>query len=249
VLAEAREALGVPENDETPQTLERLADILDSESESLIGPTNSEQALVRLGEKGELPSDLFQIEVIQDIKDFHGRKYPAEFDLIQKTVKSPDQEQHFGRDAPVLVSLFAKYFPNEYPLRGFTMLVAGQRKGLLLEVHQAWRIYPDVVDLSGIRNLVDMLRRFSDVFGVEIELGGQSGRLIVLADLPEGTRSLEAFMPLKSPEYDRFSPKASRRIYTMTMFTEFRPGETARAALAIGVDFTRYGAFLKTRGW
>jgi hypothetical protein len=254
VFTEARQVLGVPQDDDSPQTLERLGDILDSESESLIGPVDSEAALTRLAEKGELPSDLFQIEVIDDIKDFHGKRYPAELELIQKTVRSPDQEQHFGPpDAapgkPVLISLFAKHFPNQYPLRSFTMLVVGQRNGLVLYVHQAWRIYADVVDLNGIKDLVDMLRRFSDVFGVEIELGDQKGRFILLADLPAGTTSLEASMRVK-PEYDRFSPRASRRTYTMTMLTQSHPGgATQQAALAVGIDFTRYAGLLKNRGW
>src|SRR3989344_6183160 len=56
VLIEARRMLGVLPNDQSPQTLERLGEILDTECESLIGQTNSNLALRRLSARGELPS-------------------------------------------------------------------------------------------------------------------------------------------------------------------------------------------------
>lgn len=251
LLAEARRMLGVLPNDQSPQTLERLGEILDTECESLIGPTDSNLALKRLSERGELPSDLFEIRIIPNIEQFHGRKYPQEKQLIESTIQSPDQEQHFGSpasaDEPFLISLFAKHIPHQYPLRSFTMLVAGQRNGLVLDIHQAWRIYPDIVNLNGITNLVDMLRRFADVFGTEIELGGKKGHFILAADIPKG-QDIKTTFKIKA-DVDK-SGKKSGKLITVTCFVQRNPiGGLNQAALATGINLNQYAEVIKSRGW
>ena len=251
VLIEARQMLGVLPNDQSPQTLERLGEILDTECESLIGPTDSDLALKRLSERGELPSDLFEIRIIPNIEQFHGRKYPQEKQLIESTIQSPDQEQHFGppasADEPFLISLFAKHIPHQYPLKSFTMLVAGQRKGLVLDVHQAWRIYPDIVNLRGVTDLVDMLRRFSDFFGAEIELGGKKGHFILAADIPKGQDIQTTF----NMNVDvGTSGMKSRKLITVTSFVQRNPmGGLNQVALATGINLNQYAEVLKSRGW
>ena len=249
IIIEIREKLGVSPNDQSPQTLDRLGEILDKECESLIGRVDSDSALRRLSEKGELPSDLFKIEIIQNIEKFHGKKFPEEKKFIESAVRSPDQEQHFGPPAnpgePFLISLFAKYFPNQYPLRGFTMLIAGQRKGLVLNVHQAWRIYPDIVNLNGVRDLVDMLRRFSDVFGAEIELGGKRGHFILAADIPKG-QDVETSLKIDS----NLPLAKSKKVITFTSFLQGNPlGGSNQVALGIGINLDQYAEVIKSRGW
>jgi hypothetical protein len=39
-------------------------------------------------------------------------------------------------------------YPDQYPMRSFVMLVAGQRHGVKLDVHQAWRVYPDIAGMT-----------------------------------------------------------------------------------------------------
>ncbi len=252
VIAEIRRTIGVQPDDQSPRTLERLGDALDTECDSLIGPTDSESALKRLSERGELPSDLFEIRIIPNLKEFHGRKFQTEKELIERTIRSPDQEQHFGppatADEPFLISLFAKYIPNEYPLRSFTMLVAGQRNGLMLDVHQAWRIYPDKVDLSGVTNLVDMLRRFSDVFGAEIELGGKKGNFILAANLPKNQNIKTSFKIERN--IGAQGKKTDLKIITVTCFVQKNPqGTSDQAALATGINLSQYAEVIKSRGW
>ena len=253
LLAEARKMLGVLSSDQSPRTLERLGEILDTECESLIGPTNidSNLALKRLSERGELPSDLFEIRIIPNIEKFHGRKYPHEKKLIESTIRSPDQEQHFGppasADGPFLISLFAKHIPHQYPLKSFTMLVAGQRNELVLDIHQAWRIYPDIVNLNGIANLVDMLRRFADIFGTEISLGDKRGHFILAADIPKGQVIKTTFNIKADVDTSR---KKSEKLITVTCFVQHNPmGGLNQAALATGISLSQYAEVLKSRGW
>jgi hypothetical protein len=157
---------------------------------NLIAPTDPNAALERLSTRGEWPSDLFKTEIVQNIADFHGRKFATEKKLIEETVRSPGREQHYGPPTrpghPFMISLFAREYRNRYPLRTFTMLVAGQRKGLKLDVHQAWRVYSSEVDLANTTSLVDVLHRFSDKFGAEMTLGDQQGHFYLGRGTPEG---------------------------------------------------------------
>lgn len=251
VLADARRILGISPDDHTPQTLEQVGDALDAERDALIGSSDNEVALKRLAEKGELPSDLFEIRVIPNIQDFFGKKYSREKELIEETIRAPEKEQHYGApekpDDPFLISLFAKTIPDQFPYRTFTMLVVGQRRGLVLDVHQAWRIYPSSVNLEGAKDLVEILRRFADAFGAEIQIGDKKGKFILAADLPKGQPVKMSFSV--EPEKLASRPSKTREI-TISCFTQQNPlGETTQAALAVGVDLDRYRKVLKSYGW
>jgi hypothetical protein len=251
VLLEMRRSLNVAPDDSSQETLERISDALDVEGDRLIGPTDEDSTLIHLSEKGELPSDLYEVEIIINIEQFHGRKFPHEARLIREAVKTPDREQHFGPlekvGEPALISLFAKFFPNEYPLRGFTMLVAGRRRGMILDVHQAWRVYADLVDLTRADTLVDMLRSFSNRFGAEIKLGGQIGTFIYAAEIPRDTPVSTSF---EMSERDKYGKVRAKRHITVTCFVSTPPeGALATVALAVGIDLDLYREALQQRGW
>lgn len=251
VMAEARSVLQLDPNDSSPQALERLSDVLDAECDGLVGPTDTESALNRLAEKGQLPSDLFKINVIENVRVLYGKKYAREEKLIEDTVRAPDQEQHYGPpkdpNEPFLISLFLKHYPSEYPLRSFNLLVAGQRSDLTLNIHQVWRIYPADVDVTGAETLVDVLRRFSDKFGEEISLGGKKGHFIYAADIPRGEK-IEGAWNVSDNVAAAKKGKAHR--ITMSFFTQANPqGTSNQVALAIGIDVTRYLDAISARGW
>jgi len=69
---------GLQPGDETPYAMGVLNDALDDELDSLIAPRDPASVLARLSEKGELPSDLFEIEIIPQLAEFHGRRYGRE---------------------------------------------------------------------------------------------------------------------------------------------------------------------------
>jgi hypothetical protein len=107
--------------------------------------------------------------------------------LIEDSVHHLDRQQHFGPPAkprePFLISLFAKWFRDEFPFKSFLMLVAGQRRGQSIEVHQAWRLYPSYVKFSDEMDLVDLLRSFADTYGVDLAVGGYTGHFILAAEI------------------------------------------------------------------
>jgi hypothetical protein len=83
LIDETRQRLGISREDNEPATLSRIADFLDSESDKLLSPTNMELALTRLAERGDLPSDLYEIEIIKNVSDIYGSNFPLEKSLIE----------------------------------------------------------------------------------------------------------------------------------------------------------------------
>ena len=251
VIAEAARAHGVAFDFSSPESLEKITDALDEERDALLAPRDPLSALERLSERGTLPSDLFEIDIIRNISEFHREKFPREERLIRETVRSPDKEQHFGPPSepgqPFLISLFGKYFPHQYPLKGFMLLVAGQRKGLRLEVHQAWRLYPDFVS-GDSKSLVDLLQRFSDVFRVEIELEGKRGHFILTADLPNKPGVTARWSAVAGEAIRKRN--LERREITLTCFTQPHPvTQVPQAALAVAIDLNKYRRFLESRDY
>jgi hypothetical protein len=57
VIDEARAQLGLSDDVSDSESFERIADFLDAEAEKLIAPPNTESALFRLAERGDLPSE------------------------------------------------------------------------------------------------------------------------------------------------------------------------------------------------
>jgi hypothetical protein len=251
LVEELRRRLQIKPDDHSVKTLERLGEALDNECDALLEPTDTESALKRLAEKGDLPSDLYELDIISSIADFHGKKFENEKRLIELTVHAPEHEQHYGPPAnpndPFMISLFAKFFPDQYSLRSFTMLVAGQRQGLVLHVHQAWRVYPSLVNLDGVDDLVTMLRRFSDAFGADIEIGGQKGPFILAANLPTGV-PVETSLTFVDPAGPGKQPQ--KRLLTVSSFVQPSPRDGQnQIALATGIDLSRYREAIKERGW
>jgi hypothetical protein len=249
IINDVRRTLGISPDDISNTALDKLGDVLDYESNALIGEVNNDETLQRLADKGELPSDLFEINIISPIKDFFGKKYDAEKKLIEDTIRLSDNEQHYGQPSnqndPCLISLFAKYFSNKYQNNSFTMLVAGQRNGSELFVHQAWRIYEGSILIEGITDLVDMLHRFADKFGAEIEFDGKKGHFFLTADLPNN--SLSGFKINFDSKKHR-SKKPNK--ITVTYFNQNNQyGTSKQASLIVAIDLDRYRKLLKSHGW
>jgi hypothetical protein len=244
LLQEARQIYGIA-NDESPESQVRLCDALDAESDALLEPVNDMRALERLALRGDLPSDLYEINVVKNIQDCYGEKYSEERHYIETTVRTPDAEQHYNSridsDELRLISLFAKTFHDKFPVRSFVMLVAGERHGLTLTVIQAWRAYPEDVNLVGAHSPFEMLERFASAFGSKVTFGDQTGQFMLVNGIREGTRI---------PVHAEITPMPgkSRRQINVTHIA-FKSNEATQDILTIGIDLDRYRDALRRRGW
>jgi hypothetical protein len=239
IIAEARDQLGLQSDDYGANAIERIADFLDAESDKLIAPPDVPSALTRLAERGDLPSDLYGIEIAPNIAALVGKGFPLEKKLIETTIRTPNVEQHFGQfgglNEPSSVSLFAKAFRTRWPQRDFVMLVGALRQKTMLSVSQAWRIYTSRVDLNGAKRPVDWLRRFAETYGAEIEINGQKAKFF---DLMEIDRPLQKIVQ---------GGKGKPRQVVVTDFTQWENGKEI-AALVTAIDADKYRVTLKSLG-
>ena len=177
VVEEVRSRLGISKDDNSRDALDRMADCLDAESDQLLAAPDTEAALSRLAERGDLPSDMYEIGIVPDIPAALGKRFALEKDVIATTIRDPTTEQHFGParglHEPAMISLFLRNFRTKWPLRDFFMLVAAQRDGFHLQIHQAWRIYPSRIRcVRSFATPVDWLKRFSESYGAKVEVEG-----------------------------------------------------------------------------
>ncbi len=240
LIAEACNKLGLKPDDRSPDVVARLEDYFDAESERLIGEPRVEAAFQRLIARGDFPSDLYDIRIIPNIRDFFGAGFEREKNLIERTIRAPTSEQHFGPPVtpkePYLISLFARKFTTPFPARDFTMLVAGQRgQQYMFHVHQAWRLYSSRVDIQGAETLVDLLRRFADVYGAEITLDGKRGRFFLTSEQVAPSRIVVEFGRNKK------TGKLKEESVTVTQFIQVEPTSAHRyAALVMAIDLNHY---------
>ncbi len=240
LINEARAKLGFRPNEQSPDIIDKIGSFLDSELERLAGTPPVESAFERLIARGDFPSDLYEIRIIPNIKQLFGKDFEREKSLIERTVRAPNEEQHFGvgddAEAPRLVSLFAREFKTPFPARNFTMLVAAQRgDGRSLDVHMAWRLYASRIDLGGAPDPIELLRRFADVYGIDISLNGKRGRFFLTT-----SRDVPAKVTV---DLDR---KLGKKTFTVTRFIQRNPrtGKTY-AALVMAVDLDLYRSTLE----
>jgi hypothetical protein len=186
IVEEVRSRLGLAGDDYTESAIERMGDVLDAETDALLAPPDTNSALTRLAERGDLPSDLYEIDIIPTVADQLGKRFALEKEVIETTIRAPTVEQHFGPargpHEPAMISLFLRTFRTRWPYKDFSMLVAGGRDGFRLQVHQAWRIYPARVNVAGLATLVDWLRRFAEVYGAKIEIDGKEDNFFLFVN-------------------------------------------------------------------
>lgn len=240
VIEEARNRLGLKSDDYEIEAIEKLGDFLDAEADKLIAPPDVSSAFERLSKRGDLPSDLYQLNIVANVADLYGRGFALEQKIISATVHAPTAEQHFGVTddpaEPELVSLFAKYFRTKWPMKDFIALVAGNRDGTTLTVNQAWRIYISRVDLSGVKQPIDWLKRFTDTYGAEIEIQGTKAKFFYFTEVSG---------PLEKKA--EVGGKGKPRQIVISDHTRWVNGKEV-ASLVTAIDSDKYRATLKALG-
>lgn len=229
VIAEARRQLGLSSDDNSEEAIEKIGDFLDDEADRLSEEVDTDAALRRLAESGELPSDLYEIEIIPNIKEVYGKNFEFETKIIETTIRAPTIEQHYGADRrahePALISLFVKHFRTRYYLKDFYMLVAGGRNGFVMNVHQAWRLYPSRMTLAGPRSPVEWLRKFADQYGLDVDVNGKKGNFFLYE---ENVTQHNIHLPV------------GRHVY-LSRFGQKNPDTgLEQAALIVSIDLKKY---------
>jgi hypothetical protein len=229
LLSVARERVGVSPGDDSEDALDRIGAFLDREAEDLVGPTDTEAALRRLAESGNLPSDMYEVAFNPKSLEW-AIEQNLERDLAMATIRRPDKQQHFGPSSdlksPSLVSLFIRYFRTKWPFKDFHLLVVANRDGLVLNVGQVWRIYPSLLDVSDCHNLVKVLERFANSYGAPITVGGKVGNFFLITEH-------------SVPSTVRFTPEVGRVNVGISQLTQATRG-VATSALVVAINLIKY---------
>jgi hypothetical protein len=255
ILNEIRENLGIGLNDVSEYSLERLGDALDEELTKLTDKTDDHDILSQLADKGELPSDLYEPTLISNLRGIYEKHWYLIQDNIFETIRKADREQHFAPAADTkgeapLVSFFAKNFQEKNPQDNFTMFLVGQRQGLKLEIHQAWRLYTSDIKFSGTKNLFELLERFTEVYGVEFDLNGKKTKFIVNSDLGEDQDSVANINIVKKIKTDRKGKKSNSSMnIIISHFVGKRENGTTNSTFTVAIDVDKYLASLELHGW
>lgn len=254
VLDEMRSNLGVLKNDLSETAIEKVSDALDAEMSKIVGDTDVDAVLEKMSEKGQVPGDLYKLNLVDGVKQVYREHWYLEQDNIFTTVRDANREQHFtpilGDQNQPLISLFSREFTEKIPSHSFTMLVIGQRSGLDLTIHDAWKVYADEVSLIGAEDLVGILKRFSNVYGREFKLNGVSAKFLLNADIDaspaiENTIEIQNRYRLNSKRLKTFPPTE----FVLTHFVGKRSDGTSYATLTFSIDLIKYRQALKRHGW
>lgn len=180
VLAEIRAALNLSPNDESINARRKIDLALADEIKRVIlGQTSIDDVQGKLGTRGELPIGAYKVEFPPGYDEkIHDKK-----SIVEKAIRLADEVEHLQDEAARLSdrghTLILKWFEAKGRGVSHWMLIDALRFGNTLSVAAAWRVIPNLVDLKGITSPLDMLLRFLDRYGFEVELpDGTSGRFL-----------------------------------------------------------------------
>jgi hypothetical protein len=141
-------------------------------SSYLLGEADSATVRARVGDKGALSPSLYRVSFSPKF-DNYTKFWGLSKNYVLRAIAHCDQVQHFvskmeGPSSPSHSSLFTQNPPvKQYP---YTIIVRCQRLGDALIVDEAFRVYHDEIDMIGAASPLDILTRFIEKFGEDVEV-------------------------------------------------------------------------------
>ncbi len=185
----------------TEETKIAVLEFIEKEiSNQILDKKKEKAARARIGDRGDLRPDLYQVKFSQLFKDT-SEKRGIRKHHVEETLMSPDAVQHLTppkdhENQKQLFSIYSKTFPDQGSSDPYTMLVMAQRKGYIQVVFSAWRIYHSDVDLSGTKTPLDILKGFAETYGIPFSVGGSDKSMFKLfqkIEIPEGQSGTDIF--------------------------------------------------------
>lgn len=209
-----------------------------------VSSIKNDNAIDRLSRTANLPSDLYQIEVIKNIRDFYKNNFKNEFKIITETVKNPESEFHFTNVTSSLnpsgISLFLRKYKDKYPYNNFNLLVVGQRKLKKFYVHQVWRLYDDIMDYNELNSLINLLEIFADNFGVDVRFRDKYSNFF----LNEIAKSEKEFkVDVKNSLLSR--DKKGNTHLTISHFSNELDDQQKKISMLLAIDLIKYRRYLE----
>jgi hypothetical protein len=148
---------------------------------TLLAGTDAAAIRARVGQKGHLPVSLYQILFSPKFESRIGT-WGLKKVYVENAIRHADMIQHLFPTVQdvahtAVTSLFVQTPETQGPK--YSVLVVCDRNGSTLIVDSAWRVYHDEVELIGAVSPLDVLTRFAQKFGNEMEIAGEKSKLIV----------------------------------------------------------------------
>lgn len=192
VVAEIRGRVGLAPDDYSDEARDKiLSFISDQISEIVLGRTDEKAVLNRLGDRGVLRPDLYEITFPASFKQFSDRGIRREH--IRQALNYPDDVEHvLPDDMPFKgegsFSLYVKHHRSSDPNDNFSLLVVSSRKGYQQRVDDAFRVYPSDVNIGSAKYPVELLKALVEKYGLPLDVGNQKGKfffLVIIDKVPE----------------------------------------------------------------
>jgi hypothetical protein len=180
LLSDIREELRI--SGEDPESQRSISDFITKAIRLFSEKDDLDRTLADAGQAGRLNPALYNVIITPSFTQVF-RSLSVKSSNAIDAIKHPDDYQHIlDKNANASnrgkISIFLKRINSSRPGNDHWLLVQTHREGLNQVAQSAWRIFPDVVDLAEAAKPLDLLKRFVDVFGVEINIAGVTGKYI-----------------------------------------------------------------------
>lgn len=164
-------ALRIKPQDLTDEKQKVIAFLSEQIRENVLDSKRIRAVRDRVGQKGALPLPSYEIKFTNAFVETN-ESLGVKRSFVLAACKDPDSVEHFvpvglsSSETPC-PSIITKTFRGTNP---FVLLILALREKSVLRVDGAWLIYHSDVDLSGSYEASDVLKRFIDVYGLNIKI-------------------------------------------------------------------------------
>jgi hypothetical protein len=186
LLAEVRQQLGINPEDNSPKAMNRLSARISEQLNAATFVNRSYNEVVeRLGSRGALPISAYDVETPALV----ARRFKENSKYLSSAIKSADEVFHVPWDEyrdnnrDIGASLFLKRQKAKRGQSEHWLMIVTTRKGSTLEVLAPIRIFPEIVQLTEVADLIGMLRAFVDVYGVRFSIPALANNTLFIHNL------------------------------------------------------------------
>lgn len=245
VLDEVRRMLRLRRGDDSVEARGRMLSRLNDElADQMLRPFGAEEVRSRAGLMGHLPVEMYEMRLSRVFRE-NQRLFGVKRHHIEEALREPGGVDHLAAKSVEpslshpLSSLFAKRMGDvEDP---FVLLVEARRRGHILEVDSAWRVYLSDVDTTDARRPLDILRDFLRVYGLPFNAGPIHGATL-LQNITVATPARKLVFHAGADTF----PGGTARPFRLSFLIGSNPNET-EIYLAYAIDTGQYTADLKTK--
>jgi hypothetical protein len=240
LVSQIRKQLKIAETDSSEAAQQSISKFISRQIEkTLLEGADVNNLLASAGQAGRLNPSVYTVEQSRAFLDLFS-KLSIKRANVEDAVKHPDDYQHIIDDKAnesnkEIISIFLRKIISAKRGNDHWLLVQTYRSGLVQSAQSAWRVFPEVVDISEAEEPIDLLRAFANAFGVEIKIGDHNGKFV-------------ESIPAKRGESPQMSFGPSADFFSSVSKTETPDPNVVQIGAAYSIDLIKYSAFLASKG-